>query len=79
MTRINATLLSKEKFEAKQKELEQVVGSLNIYGNTEQAEKAKDEIKDLYDDLNRNLYALDCAYLDAKLQTFTKVLDLIKE
>ena len=79
MTQINATLLNKEQFEAKQKELDDVLGKLDIYGNTEKAEKAKDEIKDIYEDLNVNLYALDCAYLEAKLQTFTKVLSLIKD
>jgi len=79
MTQLNATILNKEEFEAKQKELESVINSINLYGNTEQAEIMKDEIKEMYDDLNKNLYALDCAYLDAKLQTFTKVLAILKK
>lgn len=79
MTQIDATILNKEQFEAKQKELESVINSINLFGNTENAEKRKDNIKELYDDLNKNLYALDCAYLNAKLQTFNKVLTILKE
>ena len=78
MTQINATILSTTEFDAKAKELDNLIASIELYSATEDAAKNKDEVQELFDDLSKNLYALDCAYLDAKMQTFTRVLNLLK-
>lgn len=78
MTQINATILNKEEFEAKEKELKSLLASIDLYSTVEQTKETQEEAQELFDDLAKNLYALDCAYLDAKVQTFTNVLATLK-
>lgn len=79
MTQINATILNKEEFEAKEKELKSLLASIDLYSTVEQTKETQEEAQELFDDLAKNLYAIDCAYLDAKVQTFTQVLDTLKK
>lgn len=79
MTQINATILNKEEFEAKEKELKSLLASIDLYSTVEQTKDTQEEAQELFDDLAKNLYAIDCAYLDAKVQTFTQVLDTLKK
>lgn len=78
MTQINATILNKEEFEAKENEMKNLLASIDLYSAVEQTKETQEEIQELFDDLAKNLYALDCAYLDAKVQTFTNVLATLK-
>lgn len=78
MTQINATILNQKEFEEKEKELKSLLASIDLYSTVEQTKDIQEEAQELFDDLAKNLYALDCAYLDAKVQTFTQVLDTLK-
>lgn len=78
MTKIDATILTKEEFEAKRKTLDALLTAIEIYSNTEKAQKESKVIQELFNDLSKNLYALDCAFLDAKVQTYTKIVELLK-
>lgn len=79
MTKINATILTKEQFNEKSAELTALLASIEIYSATENAAENKDAIQELFDDLSKNLYALDCAFLDAKVQTYTEIVAILKE
>jgi hypothetical protein len=79
MTKLNATILSKDEFDTKEKEMNDLLDSIDLYSSVEQTTETKEEVQALLDDLSKNLYSLDCAYLDAKVQTFTKVLELLKK
>jgi hypothetical protein len=79
MTTINATILSKEQFDERQKELDDLLTSIDVYSNTERASELQEDIQALFDDLAKTLYAIDCGYLDAKLQTFREISRLLKE
>jgi len=79
MTQINATILNKEAFEAKEKQMNDLLTSIDLYSATEQSKETQEAVQALFDDLSKNLYSLDCAYLDAKVQTFTKVLEILKK
>lgn len=78
MTKIDATILTKEQFDEKKEQLDSLLTSIKIYSATEKAKEESETIQELFDDLSKNLYALDCAVLDAKVQTFTEVVDLLK-
>lgn len=78
MTKINATILNKEEFETKQSKMNELLASIDLYSSVEQTKETQETAQVLLDDLSKNLYALDCAYLDAKVQTYTELVDLLK-
>jgi len=78
MTKINATILTKEQFDEKSKELDALLSAIEVYSATEKASEESETIQALFDDLSKNLYALDCAFLDAKVQTYTEIVELLK-
>ena len=78
MTQINATILSKEDFDKKKEQMDALLVSIDLYSSVEQTKETQVTAQDLLDDLAKNLYALDCAYLDAKVQTYTELVELLK-
>ena len=78
MTQIDATILTKEQFDEKKKQMDALLVNIDLYSSVEQTKGTQDTAQDLLDDLSKNLYALDCAYLDAKVQTYTEIVNLLK-
>jgi len=78
MTEINTKYLSQEEFVAKQKELEQLNASIELWSGTNISKKNRETIQTMMTDLATKLYALDCAYLVSTLETYKDVLELMK-
>lgn len=78
MTQINATILSTEDFDAKKKEVERLLAVFDLWEATDMPAQKQETIQIMFNDLSKNLYALDCAYLDAKITAFLEIEALIK-
>lgn len=78
MTKINATILTKEEFDEKKKQMDALLVNIDLYSSVDQSKETQETAQELLDDLSKNLYALDCAYLDAKVQAYTEIVELLK-
>ena len=78
MTQIDATILTKEQFDEKKKQMDALLVNIDLYSSVEQTKETQEIAQVLLDDLSKNLYALDCAYLDAKVQAYTELVELLK-
>lgn len=78
MTQITARLFSKEEFDSKEAELGRLASVIDLWGGTEMSVRKQETIQAIFDDLAKNLYAIDCAFLEAKLVAYKEIEELIK-
>ena len=78
MTKINATILTTEEFDAKKAEVDRLIAVFELWESTELSTETQAEIQSLFDDLAKNLYAIDCAFLDAKVSVYKDIEKLMK-
>lgn len=78
MTKINATILSKDEFDAKVKEVERLLAVFDLWETIDMPTQKQETIQIMFNDLSKNLYALDCGYLDAKVTAFLEIEALMK-
>jgi exonuclease V gamma subunit len=79
MTQIQAKVLTKEEFQAKQKELESLNASIEIWSNSNISKENKKLINDMMNNLAKDLYALDCAYILKTIEVYSEALEIMKK
>jgi hypothetical protein len=72
-------MMTPDEYKAKQEELQRLVHSLDLYRNTPQTKAQKKKVNEIWQKLEADTFAHECAFLDTKLNAYSEMLAIMKQ
>lgn len=72
-------MYSRKEYEEKQQALTNFARSVDIWKSTPQTAEQKKWVSALWEQLQAETFALECAFLDKKTEIFTQILKVLKK